>query len=83
MTGCPNIVSTKELMEIAMKRPDRSRPIPLHDYGLALQSAVSWLGDRYLLASPTPRRTGETQAYFSESQRWLNASRPQTNTRRA
>ena len=53
-----------------MKRPDPSRPIPVHDYGLALQSAVSWLGDRYLLASPTPRRTEEPSAYFSESQRW-------------
>jgi hypothetical protein len=66
-----------------MKRPDRSRPIPLHDYGRALQSAVSWLGDRYLLASPTPRRTEEPHTYFGESPRWLNASRPQTNTRRA
>ena len=83
MADCSNIVSTKELMEIAMKRPDRSSPIPVHDYGLALQSAVSWLGDRYLLASPTPRRTEEPSAYFGESQRWLNASRPHTHTRRA
>ncbi len=83
MVEYPTIVSTKELMEIAMKRPDRSRPIPVHDYGLALQSAVSWLGDRYLLASPTPRRTEEPSAYFGESQRWLSASRPHTHTRRA
>ena len=45
-----------------MKRPDnKPRSIPLHDYGLALQSAVSWMGDRYLLAAPRgapPRRTG-------------------------
>ena len=41
-----------------MKRPNdlHSQP-PVHDYGLALQNAVSWLGDRYLLASPvSPRR---------------------------
>jgi hypothetical protein len=73
----------KELMEMAMKRPENRSSIPVHDYGLALQSAVSWLGDRYLLASPTPRRTEEPSAYFGESQRWLNASRPQTHLRRA
>jgi hypothetical protein len=83
MVGYPNIVSTKELMEIAMKRPENRSSIPVHDYGNALQSAVSWLGDRYLLASPTPRRTEEPSAYFGESQRWLNASRPHTNARRA
>jgi hypothetical protein len=27
-------------------------PLPTHDYSLALQDAVSWLGDRYLLATP-------------------------------
>jgi len=70
-------------MEMAMKRPENRSSIPVHDYGLALQSAVSWLGDRYLLASPTPRRTEEPSAYFGESQRWLNASRPQTHLRRA
>lgn len=70
-------------MEIAMKRPENRSSIPVHDYGLALQSAVSWLGDRYLLASPTPRRTEEPSAYFGESQRWLNASRPHTHARRA
>jgi len=68
---------------MAMKRPENRSSIPVHDYGLALQSAVSWLGDRYLLASPTPRRTEEPSAYFGESQRWLNASRPQTHLRRA
>ncbi len=83
MVECPTIVSTKELMEIAMKRPENRSSIPVHDYGLALQSAVSWLGDRYLLASPTPRRTEEPSAYFGESQRWLNASRPHTHARRA
>lgn len=66
-----------------MKRPENRSSIPVHDYGLALQSAVSWLGDRYLLASPTPRRTEEPSAYFGESQRWLNASRPHTHARRA
>lgn len=27
-------------------------PLPTHDYSLALHDAVSWLGDRYLLATP-------------------------------
>jgi hypothetical protein len=35
-----------------MKRSNNPHPpLPVHDYGPALQSAVSWLGDRYLLAS--------------------------------
>jgi hypothetical protein len=41
-----------------MKRPKESAlPLPQHDYGLALQTAVSWLGDRHLLAAPVPRRS--------------------------
>jgi hypothetical protein len=40
-----------------MKRPkETTLPPPQYDYGLALQSAVSWLGDRHLLAQPVPRR---------------------------
>ena len=42
-----------------MKRPKESAlPLPQYDYGLALQTAVSWLGDRHLLAKPMPRRSG-------------------------
>ena len=59
-----------------MKRPeDKFRSIPQHDYGLALQSAVSWLGDRYLLAEPVVRRR-EPTPYYSEPRRWHEASRP-------
>ncbi len=54
-----------------MKDPDSpSLPMPLHDYGLALKSAVSWLGDRYLLAAPLPRRSNEHAGYFVETRRW-------------
>ena len=59
-----------------MKRPENKvRTIPLHDYDPALQSAVSWLGDRYLLAAPVPRRREEPAPYFSEPRRWIDASR--------
>ena len=44
--------------------------IPQHDYALALKSAVSWLGDRYLLADPLPRRRRERKEYFVETRRW-------------
>jgi hypothetical protein len=47
-----------------------NRPIPLHDYRHALQSAVSWLGERYLLAEPIRRRTDERRPYFSTPQGW-------------
>lgn len=32
-------------------------PNALHDYQPALQGALSWLGDRYLLAEPVNRRS--------------------------
>ena len=43
-----------------MKRPKvTALPLPRYDYGLALQTAVSWLGDKYLLAQSVPRRRVE------------------------
>jgi hypothetical protein len=39
-----------------MKTPTHA--IELHDYSPALKGAVSWMGDRYLLAEPVPRRSG-------------------------
>ena len=33
-----------------------SQAIPTHDYQPALQGALSWLGNRYLLAEPLNRR---------------------------
>jgi hypothetical protein len=51
-----------------MKRPkEAALPLQSHDYGLALQNAVTWLGDRHLLAKPVPRRSVE-RAYFVERQ---------------
>ena len=52
-----------------MKRKDQTT-LPLHDYRAALQGALSWLGDRYLLAEPTPRLKTERASYFSEQRRW-------------
>jgi hypothetical protein len=56
--------------------------IPVHDYGLALESAVSWLGDRYLLADPLPRRRDERKGYFIESRRWLEVRKATRGSRR-
>jgi hypothetical protein len=47
-----------------------NRSIPLHDYSPALQSAVSWLGDRYLLAEPMTRRVEERKPFYKEPPRW-------------
>jgi hypothetical protein len=52
-----------------MKRKENTA-IPLHDYQTALQGAMSWLGDRYLLAEPVPRLPQESKAYFAEQRRW-------------
>jgi hypothetical protein len=53
-----------------MKRKASNTALPLHDYRVALQSALSWLGDRYLLAEPA-RRPAEPKPFFVEPRRWL------------
>ena len=58
-------------LEIDMKSPaTQTRKIPLHDYGPALQNAVSWLGERYLLADPVPRRNEEPKPFFNTPRSW-------------
>jgi len=53
-----------------MKRPkDASHSMPQYDYALALQNAVSWLGDRYLLAEPV-RRFEQPRPFFVEARSW-------------
>jgi len=57
-----------------MKRPkEPALPLPRYDYGLALQTAVSWLGDRYLLAQPVTRRNAEEAPFFAEPRQWHEA----------
>ena len=58
-----------EPLETHMKRKEYTA-IPLHDYRPALQGAMSWLGDRYLLAEPVPRLSEERRPYFAEQRRW-------------
>ena len=53
-----------------MKRKQSTAQIPLHDYSPALQGALSWLGDRHLLAEPVARLNAEPAPYFAESRRW-------------
>jgi len=50
-------------------------PLPRFDYGLALRNAVSWLGDRYLLAEPVTKRVVTQSPYFVEPPRWNQKSR--------
>jgi hypothetical protein len=50
---------------MTMKRPEPDSQTPTHDYGLALQSAVSWLGERYLLATPQARREPDRPKYWT------------------
>jgi hypothetical protein len=52
-----------------MKRKEYSA-LPLHDYRPALQGALSWLGDRHLLAEPVPRLSEANAPYFTEPRRW-------------
>ena len=52
-----------------MKKP-KTANIPLHDYRPALQGALSWLGDRHLLAEPVARLHEERAPYFAEPRRW-------------
>jgi hypothetical protein len=57
-------------LEIHMKRKELAAKIPLHDYRPALEGALSWLGDRHLLAEPVPRLSEERTPYFTEQRRW-------------
>lgn len=56
-----------------MKRMHRTqRSLPVHDYSFAVRRAVSWLGDRYLLAVPinAPRRSPSEGPYFGQPRSW-------------
>ena len=53
-----------------MKRNELKATIPTHDYRAALHGALSWLGDRYLLAEPAPRLREPHAPYFTEPRRW-------------
>jgi hypothetical protein len=62
-------------METDMKRSKDPRTssgseLPRHDYNLALQTAVSWLGERYLLAEPVARRAEPAKPFFVETRSW-------------
>ena len=58
-----------------MKRNKLSNALlPIHDYRPALECAVSWLGDRYVLAAPVTRHK-ESKAYFAENRRWFPSTR--------
>ena len=52
-----------------------NQALPMHDYRLALQSAVSWLGDRYLLAAPARRLPEDRKPFFAEIRSWLPSTR--------
>jgi hypothetical protein len=57
------------------RNKSRNPLLPVHDYRPALQCAVSWLGERYLLAEPVARRHEERKPFFVEMRRWLPATR--------
>lgn len=48
--------------------------ISRHDYGPALQGALSWLGNRYLLAEPLNRRSEDRKPAASEPPRSQNGA---------
>jgi hypothetical protein len=39
-----------------------NQAIPQHDYRTALEGALSWLGNRYLLAEPLNRRSDDRES---------------------
>jgi len=51
-----------------------NQAISRHDYGPALQGALSWLGDRYLLAEPLNRRSDDRKPAVSEPDRSQSGS---------
>jgi hypothetical protein len=62
------MMKLRKSLEAHMKRKQAN--FPVHDYSPALEGALSWLGDRHLLAEPAPRlRTVEAPNY-AETRRW-------------
>jgi len=57
-----------------VKRKALNPALPVHDYRPALECAVSWLGDRYLLAEPV-RPAPDRKPFFAETRRWLPLAR--------
>jgi hypothetical protein len=53
----------------------QSPALPVHDYRTALQIALSWLGDRYLLAQPVNRVPVPSRPNFAETRRWMPDTR--------
>ncbi len=53
-----------------MNTPETACPIPTHDYSTALKGAVAWLGERYLLADPVPRRIDQRKPFFTTPRSW-------------
>jgi hypothetical protein len=62
-------MKSRRSLETDMKRNELN-PLPVHDYRPALQGALSWLGDRHLLAEPVPRLSVEHTPYFAQPRRW-------------
>jgi len=56
------------------KQKPMSQTFPQHDYRPALQGALSWLGDRYLLAEPLNQRNDDRKLDDSESLRLRSES---------
>ncbi|HEU4593273.1 MAG TPA: hypothetical protein VFS13_20385 [Steroidobacteraceae bacterium] len=52
-----------------MKTKSTNEMISRHDYGPAIQGALAWLGDRYLLAEPVNRRGKERKFPTGEAHR--------------
>ena len=63
-------------LEHDVKRKARNPALPVHDYRPALECAVSWLGDRYLLAAPVRRApVPERKPFFAETRHWFPSTR--------
>jgi hypothetical protein len=53
----------------------RNPALPMHDYRTALQCALSWLGDRYLLAQPVNRVSAQHRPNFAATRQWMPDTR--------
>jgi len=54
-------------MRLMTQEPSR---LPVDDYSAALRNAVSWLGERYLLAVPVTRSEQAGPRYFPQGRGW-------------
>jgi hypothetical protein len=63
-----------------MKQRTSNPTLPVHDYSYAVRNAVTWLGERYLLAVPIEPKHNNRRlpVYFLQPNPWTALDKPRS-----